>query len=238
MIPYPISKLHKKIVSDKSSCDCNETLCSQSQSNASFCNKSDISDNSLSKYCAKEISFQNKNSCCYDEEKIIEFCENHTNGILKITKIKGNLGTGILKITNGDCLNLNSHIFKGLLSLSIINNTHNDVFINYNKDKRIVLKMCYFIVFKRKNDCKWEIMMIYEIKNKCDNYYYKGKKCEKKYKKEISDNENIIFENKCKKNNFDDLCNNSEDTRKNKKRKNCNCDDIDSSSSDDCSSLS
>jgi hypothetical protein len=200
MIQYPTSNLYKKIRSDKSSCDC--TSYSSSQSNSSFCskydnicNKFDRNEYNSSKYCAKEIFVKNKCNCnrncncdcdcdcdCDDnDEKVIEFGENHTNGILKITKIKGNLGTGILKIINGNCINLNSDIFRGLLSLSIINNTRESVNINYNKNIRFVLNTCHFIIFKRKNDCKWEIMMMYEIKNKYENYYYEGKKCDEKF---------------------------------------------------------
>jgi hypothetical protein len=221
MISYPISNLHKKVFSDKSSCECNnqccDTICTSTQSNASV--------SSSSKYCAKEININNNNNCCDDGEKVIDFCENHTRGILKITKLKGNLGAGILKIIHGNCINLDSRIFKGLISLSIINNTQEVININYNKNKKCALKLYCYIIFKRKHDCKWEIIIMYELKNKCENYYYKAKKCheetkyvdktkltcnnksydtqntqntEKKYESynDICSNDNIVYENK------------------------------------------
>lgn len=239
MIQYPTSNLHKKITSNNSSCNDCETICSQSLDNSSFCDKSDTSNNSVSNYCAKEIIIKNNERCNDNGEKIIEFSENHTSGILKITKIKGNLGTAILKIKDGNNINLNSQLFRGILSLSIINNTHNDINIDYNKNKNLVFKNNHFTVFKRKNDCKWEIIMIYEIKNKCENYYYNGKKCEEKQnifeKKENIDKMHKIdkidkiYENKCQKKYFENF---SDDNKINKNKytskippKKCNCGD-------------
>jgi hypothetical protein len=204
MISYPKSKLHDKLSSNnssfysdecsdfKSSCSSSKASFSTSKSSCSnniskshcsnstplftecksFCDDCSISNNCCEKnnYCAKEICTNGDKFC----EKTIQFTENHTNGILKITKIKGNLSTGVLKILCGNSVNLNSKIFDGILTLSIINN-HCDIIINYNNSQKIELTPSNYCVFQRKNNCDWKLSTMYELKNMSCNYYFKSK---------------------------------------------------------------
>jgi hypothetical protein len=231
MISYPTSKLHNRISSEKSfSCDDTNSVCSSICSSSNiihdssceskysvdkwdFCNnqrKCGISG--ISDFCAKEIYPHQKEESC---EKILKFSENHTSGILKITQIKGNLGTGVLRIISGNCINLNSKIFDGLLNISIIIDGNENVNIKFNGCEKIQMTNSHYIIFKRTNNCKWELVSFYELKNISQNYYYKTKNiCSQKDKEEKNCSnkneckiqlcdEKIIFENKkCNKEKF------------------------------------
>jgi hypothetical protein len=229
MISYPTSKLHNRLSSEKSSnCDDTNSICSSVNSSiySSSCSTSNIIHDSsceskysinnwdfcnneqkcrISDFCAKEIYPHQKEESC---EKIIKFSENHTSGILKITQIKGNLGTGILKIISGNYINLNNKIFDGLLNISIIIDGNENVNIKFNGSEKIQMSNSHYIILKRKNNCKWELVSFYELKNMSQNYYYKTKNiCSQKDKEEKDCSnkneckiqlydEKIIFENK------------------------------------------
>lgn len=219
MIPYPISKLHCRITSEKSS------NCCDTSDNSSVCTSlSSMRESCESKYISKPFCnqkpnyYENKCKCeditpcktkcndydCYPEEicrtkkdsceKILNFSENQTCGILKITKIRCDLGSGALKIFSGNCVDLNSKLFDGILTL-IITVCHSDsVYIKYNTCNKILINKMHHIVFKRKTNCTWKLISMYEFKKveqkcqykkikkivPCDNVCDKQKHCHKK----------------------------------------------------------
>lgn len=140
--------------------DCDQKTQCDNKSESIYCYENE------KQYHVREVKTkQKKNS-----EININFCENNTSGYLTYTIIKGNIKTGHLQIKIGNCINLSSDLFKGMLSLSIFNNTNNKVLIK-NKP-HITLKPNNYCLLKKNNLCKLELVSIYEIntriKKKCN----------------------------------------------------------------------
>jgi hypothetical protein len=233
MISYPKSKLHRKIICGNSMCECGccEMVYSPISSDCdsrSFCCSDTSYINNYSNCCEEEIIENNccKNNCC---ETTMEFSENCTKGILKIIKIKSDFSTGYLKIYFGNCINLKREIFDGMLTLSIMNDTNNDIYIN-NHNKKIVIKSNNYVLLKKCN-CEWKLTASYKIKCKKEKSCYKKNKeccCEKKSGK-FYDSNNIIYENKKYMKSNDDesieifSISSDESELSHKKKKSCNC---------------
>ena len=151
-------------------------------STSSLCNSMNSKSDDNSKYEITNLYIpKNDHKNC---EKIMEYNDMGTKGVLTVTKIKANINNGILQMVSGNCVKLNHFLFGNLITLSINNSTKNNINVRSSNNK-YELKAGYYAVLNKNKYDMWDLCSLYKIRRKKEKkeklQYYdineKGSEC-------------------------------------------------------------